>query len=849
MSLLLAPAAAPARRIDYSKWDHLHSSSDEEEEEQEKRKKQGEEGGRSNGGGKGKAQILAAAKAGAFVPQLVGPPWGGLTLEKVRGPKPPSQEKPCRVGDVEERKGEGPERPGAEEDSEKLQLLCRDDMVHYLDVRDAWGVAVCECCFHRAVSQRTQHALVMTTLKAFRSHVQSPQPASIPLAPNRQARGTYEYSLKVPLPEAVAQLNVAADVHVEMKGEMAALICAEAMLLEWMAEPRVGVLMDLGTIRSRLPAIMAATHCPAAKASPAAAPPDALPGVGATAPAAPPAVAAAFASTLVNTNPVVAVFTYRAACILQWARTYGAQLVPATQCCKDSPHGKVRPIRHPLRDLPSLLVRLGAIPKPLDQGRFPLEWEEWPRGDEAAATLPHDPRARFFHLGIVEEANGTAREKGGQGSNAGGKIGTARGKGRDKGKGKREGRSRVHGDDERSEDERLLQQVLTELLPLVQRKFPIVRCTADAEFIVEFAGHVVQPPACAQCKQCLAVYSRRMPFLMVVTNYAYRPATTLFNRFVSIFPPLSPEFERLTVSLGLPAFPASMPGFLRSPVVQARAEKFPVYFLLTVALNCPLPILGITDLMFLHRLRDGEEEDGRLWEEVQMWCLAMLFAWTGGMKLEAEALTDTCKGRQGLSSAHGPEERFFATEKGQELFRRATIPRFCEDMQDENGPSEGARSSNNRSGSCGSNSSSDRRGRKSGIQGSGGVDGMGDEGGEPAYLKAWPGGVNLVACLREMLLGVPCYRPAPPAAPSTPAGGKHVCGAVGCGRVEGGGVKLRSCSGCGKVAYCSRECQKAHWPSHKLTCPGRTSGRDGGSSSGKVRARGLARRVARGVVQ
>ncbi|CAI5964640.1 unnamed protein product [Closterium sp. NIES-64] len=384
-------------------------------------------------------------------------PWGGLTLEKVRGPKPPSQEKPCRVGDVEERKGEGPERLGAEEDSEKLQLLCRDDMVHYLDVRDVWGVAVCECCFHRAVSQRTQHALVMTTLKALCSHVQSPQPASIPLAPDRQAQGTYEYSLKVPLPKAVAQLNVAADVHVEMKGEMAALICAEAMLLEWMAEPRVGVLTDLGTIRSRLPAIMAATHCPAAKASPAAAPPDALP-----------------------------------ACILQWARTYGAQLVLATQCCKDSPHGKVRPIRHPLRDLPSLLVRLGAIPKPLDQ------------------------------------------------------------------------------------DKRLLQQVLTELLPLVQRKFPIVRCTADAEFIVEFAGHVVQPPACAQCKQCLAVYSRRMPFLMVVTNYAYRPATTLFNRFVSIFPPLSPEFEQLTVSLGLPAFLAGMPGFLRSPVVQARAEKFPV---------------------------------------------------------------------------------------------------------------------------------------------------------------------------------------------------------------------------------------------------------------------------------
>ncbi|CAI5486427.1 unnamed protein product [Closterium sp. Naga37s-1] len=159
----------------------------------------------------------------------------------------------------------------------------------------------------------------------------------------------------------------------------------------------------------------------------------------------------------------------------------------------------------------------------------------------------------------------------------------------------------------------------------------------------------------------------------------------------------------------------------------------------------------------------------------------------------------------------------------------------------------------------------------------------------PAHLKPWPGGVNLVACLREMLLGEPCYRPSSPAAPSaaptvvnttasapstassassTPAAATNAvapsasaatgtaaaaapvedaeasgpdacresrCGAAGCGRVEGGGgVKLRSCGGCGKVAYCSRECQKAHWPSHKLTCPGRTSGRGGGSSSGKV---------------
>ncbi|CAI5966994.1 unnamed protein product [Closterium sp. NIES-64] len=128
-----------------------------------------------------------------------------------------------------------------------------------------------------------------------------------------------------------------------------------------------------------------------------------------------------------------------------------------------------------------------------------------------------------------------------------------------------------------------------------------------------------------------------------------------------------------------------------------------------------------------------------------------------------------------------------------------------------------------------------------------------------AYLKAWPGGVNLVACLREMLLREPCYHPATAFAvgaasaaatfagvnfcgPSTdasarsvaanahqgnavPGGSKmRVCGAARCGRVEGDGVKLRGCSGCVMVTYCDRECQKTHWPLHKVTCHSRAGG-------------------------
>eukprot|EP00823_Brevimastigomonas_motovehiculus_P008204 TRINITY_DN7487_c0_g1_i1.p2 TRINITY_DN7487_c0_g1~~TRINITY_DN7487_c0_g1_i1.p2 ORF type:complete len:181 (+),score=35.24 TRINITY_DN7487_c0_g1_i1:88-630(+) len=32
------------------------------------------------------------------------------------------------------------------------------------------------------------------------------------------------------------------------------------------------------------------------------------------------------------------------------------------------------------------------------------------------------------------------------------------------------------------------------------------------------------------------------------------------------------------------------------------------------------------------------------------------------------------------------------------------------------------------------------------------------------------------------------------------------------------GTKLKVCSGCSEVAYCSRECQRAHWSEHKLVC-------------------------------
>ncbi|CAI7883263.1 unnamed protein product [Closterium sp. NIES-53] len=65
-------------------------------------------------------------------------------------------------------------------------------------------------------------------------------------------------------------------------------------------------------------------------------------------------------------------------------------------------------------------------------------------------------------------------------------------------------------------------------------------------------------------------------------------------------------------------------------------------------------------------------------------------------------------------------------------------------------------------------------------------------------------------------------------------GGRCQRSAAGCEKVEGGGVKLNNGSAYGNVAYCSRECQKAHWPSHKLSCRGRSNGQKSATNSGKV---------------
>ena len=48
------------------------------------------------------------------------------------------------------------------------------------------------------------------------------------------------------------------------------------------------------------------------------------------------------------------------------------------------------------------------------------------------------------------------------------------------------------------------------------------------------------------------------------------------------------------------------------------------------------------------------------------------------------------------------------------------------------------------------------------------------------------------------------------------------CAYPGCKFVDDGWleVKMLQCANCRKVAYCSKKCQKAHWPEHKIPCKG-----------------------------
>ncbi|CAI5528787.1 unnamed protein product [Closterium sp. Naga37s-1] len=673
-------------------------------------------------------------------------------------------------------------------------------MVHYVDVRDGWDVKECECCFDRAVSYRAQRALNIGNIETFRLELHNMLPSSVPAAPPiHQSRAELEFSLRVPVQALGGLGGVPPLVQLEWKERNAPYQCVEAMLLEWMAEPRVAypsLAVELGVSRQGQPDVAAST--------------------------------------------LVQVLGVKESADLKEGFGFFVQHV-----------------------LSGGLEKAHAKRKEGAGGETAEKTHADGRKSEGCAAREEDGSGGEVRERPLEQAakGGGGKRKCGRGRNGRGRSNTGD-----------RGDQKTHSD-----------APTRALLPL-KGKLPIIRCTADVEFLLFAGSWFFDSPACAKCISCFARFNVFIPFSALIANFAYRPASVLFNRFVSIFPPPSPEFTQLAQTLHLhDPSPARAAASRNLSSVRDQAEKLPLLMLLMIALNWPIFILGIDEVMKMgmveargeaerkiaeYRARKGhrtgskrngggrevgeveEEDDGEVWEEVRTWCATAVMAWPSSVRATgkwfdpesvASGLSPPCRGSQEV------HKRVHTKLLVAAMFREAAQARFRADVdsQDGSGSSSSAGSSSNSSSSSSSSSSS----KGSCSSSSGGRGGSYSEGRVdlPDYLKPWRGGVNLLACLREMLLGEPCYRPSSRAeAPIPPAVttlvscapapcGDRVCGAVGCGRADGGGVKLKNCSGCGKVAYCSRECQKAHWPFHKLTCPGRTSSRDGGSSSsGKV---------------
>ena len=74
------------------------------------------------------------------------------------------------------------------------------------------------------------------------------------------------------------------------------------------------------------------------------------------------------------------------------------------------------------------------------------------------------------------------------------------------------------------------------------------------------------------------------------------------------------------------------------------------------------------------------------------------------------------------------------------------------------------------------------------------------------------------APLSESLADPSVAMPTPPATPPTTTGTERCANFNTCGKTVLGGPGSGLCAGCRSVAYCSRECQAAHWTLHKALC-------------------------------
>ncbi|CAI5530365.1 unnamed protein product [Closterium sp. Naga37s-1] len=332
---------------------------------------------------------------------------------------------------------------------------------------------------------------------------------------------------------------------------------------------------------------------------------------------------------------------------------------------------------------------------------------------------------------------------------------------------------------------------------------PILRSRFQADLVIELLATKVLPvPACTCCQRCIGTYYLAVKLTALVASFAYRPTSMLLHCILWLFPPRSARFRSFLDTLGVPPVPA---------VDWAGQAK---------------------DLGWQQTGVEGEE--WRIWEEVDSWRTAAANAWPAvEAQGTAAALLSGAGRRAGVRAGGVDGEELEECCVGMRNAMKGNLAVAAERTQ-------AAVSMVSAAGEAGGSSANGGRGNWGGS----GDWRMGKA--LASYLEPWPGGVNPLACLREMLLGETNYCPqaqvdavaaagaaaaaaavvSAAAAPSERGGteshrgkgGPRGCAWVRCDRVEGEGVQLKACARCGKAAYCNRECQKAHWPSHKLTC-------------------------------
>ncbi|CAI5965821.1 unnamed protein product [Closterium sp. NIES-65] len=709
-------------------------------------------------------------------------------------------------------------------------------MVHYVDVHLPWSHSLCACCLPRMLRPAPPITFQISSLTSLRKHLQQPvPPAMLPFRlPNKPTPPILAYSATIPLsapplrppgnsgaaaaaaaPAASAGPGLAsapslADQY-RWKVDAAPVVAAEGMMLEWLAEPRVGLLLDLQIIRRQLAYILGIDSLAAARAaagtrstggeaasrqelwwccwqcsrcwtryrravsipaftvlvakfprfvtlwranirSATVAFPNPLfaqsaalvfsdsagsrfkervedaaveearnllaagekgtegsgvqdrgkRAVDSDVPRVAPASSAAGATGAtkasssasgarlvpVNSNAVVGLFTYRVTCLLRWVRLYGFRVNSSEHCiCSDRKKPAIA-LLHPIHDLPNLLQRFGAAPKPQAatglEGSPATVWKEFPEGDRAAVAEGEKDTGEFMGIKILHvgafQGGEVDREEVKKEHNVRElnlpPLGTLSTVNHNPGGGytlqdntsgpyfptlshrveeflrrfaparlAREGRNGPLARAITSWAGRLgLRDRAWAALALGPfapgRIKPILRSRIQVDILIEMIANSILPaPVCTRCDCCIGTYYLAVNLTSLVVTFACRPSSALLRCILSLFPARSARFRSFLENLGVAPLPAVVPDSLVAALLEGVMEEhhLPLIFYGTQLILKEEGFEAILEPVGQdgggqargegqQQQQQGEEE-WRMWEEVESWRMAAGNAW------------------------------------------------------------------------------------------------------------------------------------------------------------------------------------------------------------------------------